>query len=84
MSLLPAPSVNLYVTVVLPIGNDEPGGWDLLLIGGTPELSIAVGSSHVAVAKLDVAGAVTWTGTTGQLKMTGGMVSIIPPAGRYK
>ena len=45
----PLGSVAVYVTVVLPIGNVAPGICDPMGVTG-PELSVAVGAVHVAMA----------------------------------
>ena len=43
---LPTPSTNLYVTLVCPTGKKLPGTRVLEATLTTPELSVAVGSTH--------------------------------------
>ena len=62
--------------------NDDPGAWDLLVVGVSPELSVALGSVQKAVAKLLPTGAVTRIALLGQPVMTGGVVS--PPDSESK
>ncbi len=49
---LPAVSVNVYWTSVIPLGNVLPGSWDLTTVGVEPELSVAVGSIHTTVLEV--------------------------------
>ena len=49
---LPDPSKNVYVTFVLPMGKALFGACVLRTEGVLPELSVAVGSVHVARAEL--------------------------------
>ena len=74
LAVLPDASKNRYVTGVVPIGKDEPGACVLLLDGGTPELSLALGSFQLIKAKLLPAGAVPVT-VLGQPVITGGVLS---------
>ena len=46
MAELPDPSTNLYVTLVCPTGKKAPGVRVLEATLTTPELSVAVGSTH--------------------------------------
>ncbi len=43
-AVFPAPSLKVYVTVVVPMVKNEPGACDLESRKTTPELSVAVGS----------------------------------------
>ena len=47
-----APSVKMYVTVVTPIENLSPGWCVRTSVGCEPELSVAVGSIHVAIREV--------------------------------
>ena len=47
-----APSVKIYVTVVIPTGNLSPGSCVPTCVGGIPELSVAVGSIHVTIREV--------------------------------
>jgi hypothetical protein len=50
--LLPEASLAVYVTVVVPIGNELPGEWDLVhkILPEGVQLSVAVGSVQLTVA----------------------------------
>ena len=64
----------MYDTCVVPTGKLSPGRWDLLRAGGSPELSIAVGSVHVTIPKDVPRGTVVMV-VCGQLLITGGVES---------
>src|SRR5690606_13774004 len=70
--LLPAPSVAVYVTVVVPIGNTSP----LLceLDNDTEQLSDAVGAVHVTTASHELASVLNVI-SVGQFAITGTSVS---------
>jgi hypothetical protein len=53
IAVLPLASIALYVTVVTPIGNAAPDA-KLLDTEGVPQLSVAVGATHVATAVVPV------------------------------
>ena len=54
LATLPAPSIAVYVTVVLPTGNFSPDSCVEELITTFPELSKAVGISHSATVSSEV------------------------------
>src|SRR5690606_5400124 len=72
VAVLPAPSVAVYVTVVVPIGNTSP----LLceLDNDTEQLSDAVGAVHVTTASHEP-GSVFTEIFDGQFDMVGGILS---------
>ena len=74
MSEFPAPSINVYVTVVGPNWNVLPGWCDTVLCSRVSMLSVAIGAVHVAVACVVPVGATTvWL--AGQSVITGFVVS---------
>ena len=46
---MPDPSMNVYVTAVVPTEKNDPGTWVLEVNVSWPELSVAVGSVQVTV-----------------------------------
>ena len=80
IAVLPVRSVNSYVTVVVPMKNCIPGPWDLVRVGANPELSIAVGSTQIAVVDVCPSGIVMVL-SDGQSNILGGRVSstLFPP-----
>ncbi len=79
VALFPDASVNVYVTVVVPIEKLCPGLWVLDRVGMTPELSVADGMFHVAMALVAVLLAAWLVTPVGQLEMTGGVISTTGP-----
>ena len=75
MASLPAWSVNVYKTLVVPTGKVSLGLCDLETVGGIPELSVAVGSVQPTAADGVPNGIVAEMGKVGQPVMTGGIVS---------
>lgn len=71
---LPALSVKVYLTTVLPRGNVEPGVWVLSVRLTSPEMSVADGSTQTAIDPV-VPSSTTMGMGDGQLLMTGGVVS---------
>src|ERR1043166_860595 len=73
VAVLPAQSLAVYVTVVVPIGNTEP----LATLGVTvtpAQLSLAVGAVYVAFAPVGQVGSLTIS--AGQLPIVGGVLSV--------
>ena len=58
VALLPDPSVNVYVTGVVPTLKKLPGEWVLPVRVATPKLSVAVGSVQLTVVPVLPAGTV--------------------------
>lgn len=69
---LPFTSVAVYVTVVVPIGNDSPLLW-FVVSDAIPQLSVADGSVHVATAEQAAPALIVIL--EGQLLITGNWVS---------
>src|SRR5690606_33985141 len=71
--VLPAPSVAVYVTVVVPIGITSPGS--CVLVNVVPvQLSVNVGAIHVTTASHELASVLTVM-SVGQFAITGTSVS---------
>ncbi len=68
-------SVNMYDTDVRPIGNSVPGSRVLLDVS-CPDISVAVGSSHVIVAPV-IPSSVVVSISCGQFLIAGGVVSTV-------
>ncbi len=80
MALFPEPSLNVSVTVVVPILNRLPGEWLASSCTLAPELSVAVGLIQVTAVELAPSGASAMI-VDGHPEITGGMVSIFPESG---
>ena len=72
VAVFPDGSAKLYVTKVVPTGNDDPGVW---LFTNLLESSDAVGSSHVTMVTVACPVATVTEISAGQLLITGGVVS---------
>src|SRR5690606_26260694 len=74
VAVLPAPSVAVYVTVVVPIGKTSPGS--CVLVNVVPvQLSVNVGAVHVTTASHELASVLTVI-SVGQFAITGTSVSL--------
>ena len=78
MAAFPDPSVNVYVTSVVPTGKESPGLCVESGLGVAPESSVAVGTCQVAIPVFAVAATCTNTPCTGHPEMTGGVRSPVP------
>ena len=78
----PESSVNVYVTTVVPTGN-ESSGEDVDVNVTLPESSVAEGSVHVTVIAAPSA-VVSTLMSPGQSDMTGGVLSMTAVCNRYK
>lgn len=72
---LPAPSVAVYVTVVVPIGNTVPGVWLAVTTKPEPQLSVMVGGVQKTGAP-HVLNALFTVMFVGQLVITGAKLSV--------
>ena len=50
VSVLPLPSLAVYVMVCTPTANNEPGSGSVLVTVGVPQLSVAVGAVQLTTA----------------------------------
>ena len=79
---LPAASVNVYVTSIVPTGNWTPGATERITVGCSFESSVAVGSCHTTLVNWGVGLRLTvLVMSDGQLLITGGVTSpsMLPP-----
>ena len=74
VALLPDPSVNVYITVVVPLEKDEFGVCELVRDGVCPELSVAEGIAHETNVDVTPVETVILL-SLGQLVTVGGTVS---------
>ena len=74
VALLPDPSVNVYITVVVPLEKDEFGVCELVRDGVCPELSVAEGIVHETNVDVTPVETVILL-SLGQLITVGGTVS---------
>ena len=76
MAEFPEPSVKMYETVVVPTPKASPGELVLVVVGATPESSVAVGEVHVTETLVEPLGMATLM-SDGHPEMTGAELSIV-------
>jgi hypothetical protein len=77
-----AASLAVYVTVVVPFGNVDPGAGPVLTHDAMPQLSVRVGTVQVTTAE-QRPGAVFTEMSPGQLEITGDSVSCTLTVNEY-